>query len=73
MVPFDIMSIQTFGDTGDMFKPVELNVRRVLLKIAEKHKWNEFITEEKIKANVSMANEPYLKEFIYDVYRAPRV
>lgn len=73
MVPFDIMSIQTFGDTGDMFKPVELNVRRVLLKIAEKHKWNEFTTEEKIKANVSMANEPYLKEFIYDVYRAPRV
>ena len=56
-----------------MYKPVELNVRRVLLKIAEKHKWNEFTTEEKIKANVSAANEPYLKEFIYDVYRASRV
>lgn len=73
VIPFDIMSIQTFGDTGDMFKPVDLKVRRILIKIAQKHRWNEFTTEEKIKAHVSMANEPYLKEFIYDVYRAPRV
>lgn len=71
-MPFDIMTIQLFGDTANMFQPAELKVRRTMYKLAEKYKWNNTTTEDKIKANVKH-NEPYLYEYIMDLYKAPKV
>lgn len=71
-MPFDIMTIQLFGDTANMFKPAELKVRQVMYKLAQKYHWNSTTTEEKIKFNVKH-NEPFLYEYICDLYKAPKV
>lgn len=72
-LPFDVMTLQMFGDSADLFKPADLKVRRVLLKIADKFNWNETTTEDRIKANIDMMNEPHLLEYVRDLYRAPIV
>lgn len=72
-LPFDVMTVQMFGDTADMFKPADLKVRRVTLKIAEKYNWNETTTKDRIKATVKMHQEPHLYIYISDLYKAPHV
>lgn len=72
-LPFDVMTLQMFGDTADLFKPAALNVRRTTLKIADKFNWNETTTKDRILANIKMMNEPYLEEYVRNLYRAPKV
>lgn len=72
-LPFDVMTLQMFGDSADMFKPAELKVRRVTLKIAEKYHWNETTTKDRIIATVKMQNEPHLLTYIKALYQAPHV
>lgn len=71
-IPFDIMTIQLFGDSANMFQPSPLKVRQTMYKLAQKYHWNSTTTEEKIKFNVKH-NEPYLYEYITDLYKAPKV
>lgn len=72
-LPFDVMTLQMFGDTADLFKPAPLKVRRVTLKIADKFNWNETTTKDRIIANIKMMNEPFLEQYVRDLYRAPKV
>lgn len=72
-LPFDVMTLQMFGDTADLFKPAALNVRRTTLKIADKFNWNETTTKDRIIANIKMMNEPFLEEYVRNLYKAPKV
>ena len=72
-LPFDVMTLQMFGDSADLFKPAAINVRRTLLKIAEKFNWNETTTKDRIIANIKMMNEPFLEEYVRNLYKAPKV
>lgn len=72
-LPFDVMTLQMFGDSADLFKPAELKVRRVMLKIANQYNWNETTTKDRILANIKMNNEPFLEEYVRNLYRAPNV
>ena len=69
-LPFDIMTLQFFGDTGNMFKPFPVKIRKVLLDIAEKNKWNQTTTEERIKFCVRNSGEPHLYTLITDLYKS---
>lgn len=69
-IPFDIMTLQFFGDTGNMFKPFPHKIRQVFLSIAEKNKYNPTTTEERIKFTVKQAGEPHLYNLIQDLYKA---
>lgn len=71
-MPFDIMTVQFFGDTGDMFIPQPIKIRRVLENIAKKYKWNSITTPARITANVKMSNEPHLYDYVKRLYRAPK-
>lgn len=72
-LPFDVMTLQMFGDTADLFKPAPLKVRRTTLKIADRFNWNETTTKGRIIANIKMMNEPFLEEYVRDLYHAPKV
>lgn len=72
-IPFDIMTIQLFGDSGDMFKPADRKVREVTLKIADKYHWNETTTKDRVRETIKMGYEPHLYTYVSQLYRAPRV
>lgn len=72
-LPFDVMTLQMFGDTADLFKPAPLKVRKVLLGIAEKFNWNETTTKDRILANIKMRNEPHLEDYVRKLYKAPKL
>lgn len=63
-IPFNKAFLQIFGD-GVMFSPQGIKVRRVIQKIAEKNRWNQNTSDEKIKMNFRSANEPH----VLDLYK----
>lgn len=71
-MPFDMMTIQYFGDSGDMFSPQPIKFRGTLERIAMKYKWNTTTTQSRIEANIKMSNEPHLYDYVRRLYRAPK-
>lgn len=67
-IPFDVMSIQFFGDSGGMFTPYETKMRKVLLEIADKNQWTQVTTKSKIVGDVARAYEPVLAAIIGGLY-----
>lgn len=58
-VPFTKMIWSLFGD-GIHIGPQPIKMRRVLLKLAEKYKWNHRTTDSRIIEAVKFAGEPHL-------------
>ena len=67
-IPFDVMSIQFFGDSGGMFVPYENKMRKVLLEIAEKNQWTQLTSKNKIVGDVMRDYEPVLASIISGLY-----
>lgn len=67
-IPFDVMSIQFFGDSGGMFTPYETKMRKVLLEIADKNQWTQLTSKNKIVGDVMKAYEPILASIISGLY-----
>jgi len=63
IIPFNRAMLLIFGDSA-MFSPQSIKVRRLLLEISEKGKWNPLTTIAKIEQDVQLAHEPFLSEFI---------
>lgn len=58
-LPFTKMIWSLFGD-GIHIGPQPIKMRRVLLKLAEKYKWNHRTTDSRIIEGVKFAGEPHL-------------
>lgn len=71
-MPFDIMTVQFFGDTGDMFVAQPIKIRRTMETIAKKYSWNPITTQSRIEATIKMAGEPFLYDYVRRLYRAPK-
>ena len=67
-IPFDKMSIQFFGDSGGMFSPYEIKMRKVLLEIAEKNQWTQLTSKNKIVGDIMRSYEPILASIISGLY-----
>ena len=66
-IPFNKELLQIFGD-GIMFAPQGIKIKRVILKVAEKSRWNQNTSSEKIKLTLRNANEPH----VLDLYKRLR-
>lgn len=64
IIPFSKEFLQIFGD-GIMFSPQGIKVKRVILKVAEKSRWNQNTSKEKVKMTLRNANEPH----VLDLYK----
>lgn len=67
-IPFDVMSIQFFGDSGGMFVPYENKMRKVLLEIAEQNQWTQLTNKNKIVGDIMKAYEPILASIVSSLY-----
>lgn len=60
-IPFNEITLQLFGDTGDMFFPkANPKIKARIVEIAEKYKWNPLTTKDRIINNVRLEHEPML-------------
>ena len=62
-IPFNIATLQIFGDSA-MFSPQDLKIRRLLIKIGEKRKWNALTSYNLMLTHVKLEYEPFLLEFM---------
>lgn len=67
-IPFDRMTLQFFGDGGNLFTGYPIKYRRVLLTIAEKNRWTAMTTKDYILSTVKKAYEPELERLIISLY-----
>lgn len=68
-IPFDRMTIQLFGDSGGLLGPYPPNLRKLLVDVAEKHRWNTLTTPDRIKLTVKVSKEPALEMLVSELYR----
>lgn len=62
-LPFCKAFLVMFGD-GVVFSPQDIKSRGVLLKIADKYKWNQGTSWDRINNALRLENEPHLAEFL---------
>lgn len=67
-IPFNRMTIQFFGDGGNLFTGFPIKFRRVLLDIAVKNKWNSMTSKDYILSCVKKAHEPELERLMISLF-----
>lgn len=61
-IPFNRKMLLLYGD-GIMFGPQDLKTRRVMIKVSEKNRWTQRVSDERIILNLRQANEPHVLDF----------
>jgi hypothetical protein len=67
-VPFNRMTIQVFGDSGDMFSPYPGDVKTALKDLAEKYKWTSVVTKDRILMTIGLSKMPMLEGLVRKLY-----
>lgn len=67
-IPFDRMTVQVFGDSGHLFSPYPLEIRKKLIKVAEENNWHTATTKERILQTVKLVRDPVFVETIRKLY-----
>lgn len=67
MIPFMEEFLQIFGDT-ETFSPLDIRLRREIIDIAERHRWTQLTTKEKIVVNLQEINNPFFKAVVNDIF-----
>ncbi|QTH80354.1 hypothetical protein PA10_00154 [Pseudomonas phage pPa_SNUABM_DT01] len=67
-IPFDRMTLQFFGDNGNLFTGFPIKFRRVMLDIAKKNRWTALTTKDYIIQSVKKAYEPELEKLVMNLY-----
>lgn len=64
-IPFNKITVQVIGDTGDVVSPAHIKDRRELLEFAEQRQWLPTYTYEMVKHDLQAYGSERLKQFIY--------
>lgn len=67
-IPFDRMTLQFFGDNGNLFTGFPIKYRRVMLDIAVKNHWTAMTTKDLIISSIHKAYEPELELLVKNLY-----
>jgi hypothetical protein len=67
-IPFTKATLSLFGD-GSYILGQDIKVRKVLIKIGEKYKWNTLTTHSRMLTDIKLEYEPHLYEFIKNAGR----
>lgn len=57
-IPFDRMTVQVFGDSGNLFLAYPKDYRDFLLALSEEYKWNSTTTKDRVMQCVSLKRSP---------------
>ena len=66
-IPFDKAMLQIFGDSV-MFHPQGIKIRRRLLEIAEKFRWDPMTTKDRVLFSIRESHEPNLYAAVREFY-----
>lgn len=69
-IPFNIVTIQVFGDTGEMFAPMSKSIRDKVIDLANTHHWHSMTGREKILADIRTNPDAELVRLIQDLFKA---
>lgn len=67
-IPFDRMTIQMFGDKGNLFLAHPKQYRAKLVELSIKYQWTPLTTEQRIKQCVELSREPFLMAAVQKMY-----
>lgn len=68
-MPFDFMTVQVYGDSGGLLSPQPLHIRKRLVELSVKYKWNAMTTRSKITSNIAMEHDLVLQDSVRKLYR----
>lgn len=60
-IPFNKMTWQLFGDKGSMISPQDIRLRKALIDVAEKYRWNTATTQNRIEFSLKEYGDPVLR------------
>lgn len=63
-IPFNQITLQIFGDSGDEVQPSSIRVRQEILNLAETEKWTQNTTAVQVITSVSRKGSDELKELV---------
>lgn len=67
-MPFDIMTVQLFGDSGNLFNPYPKPIRDKVIGIAKQYEWHQQTTRARIMQTIQLAHDPNLVLMIRRLY-----
>lgn len=67
-MPFDIMTVQMYGESGDTFSPQPNAIRRTLSEVAKKGGWNPTTSKAKIKEDCKVKGDSQLSQIVKRMY-----
>lgn len=67
-MPFDKMTIRVFGDSGNLFMPYPLEIRKKIMEIAVEYKWHSQTSRERVLQTVRLSKDPVLVQTVTKLY-----
>lgn len=67
-MPFNIMTIQMFGDTGSLFQPQTTSNQNRLRELAQRYKWTQATGKDRIMQCVALEHDPIFEGNIRKLY-----
>lgn len=67
-IPFNIFTLQVFGDRNVDFTPISIKYRRVLVELAKTKRWTSLTGIEKIKMDIRSLDNPEAKEIFLSLF-----
>lgn len=69
MIPFTLYFLRIFGDK-EMFAPMDIKLRKELMELGTKFKWNALTTDSRIRTNIEYLQNPYYKVTLRELISA---
>jgi len=66
MIPFTLYFLRIFGDK-EMFAPMDIKLRKELIELGTKFKWNALTTDSRVRTNIEYLQNPYYKAILRDI------
>lgn len=67
-MPFNKMTLQTFGDQSTQFASSPHKMKNMLLELASKSKWNTLTPDERVLFGLSTLKDPFARRFFRDMF-----
>lgn len=68
-MPFNLFTLQLFGDTGNTIQPMSIRHRKAVLAFAEKERWTVVTTMDRIRYAVNSIPDKTLKEELLPLFK----
>jgi hypothetical protein len=69
LLPFNELTLQVFGDSNGLFRPMDRKIKKAVLDIAKQYLWNSMTTRDKISYSLSSLRDRYTGEYLKKLLR----